>query len=211
MIRQDPILIAAPPRSGTTMMAGLLYYHGVWVGKSRTTMYPGTNSDFGSENTDIKKIFKHHANSRGCKHWETPFPKFGGDLPFKKQIESFVPEDTPWLVKTSWCLMFWEFWVKAYPNAKWVFPTRDTLKIVDSMNRHPGMKNHPDGEKRQYIANLLRSASNVIDKKARYTFVDVEGLADKDPAVIGDFFRFLEIEPDYKVIDEWIKPEMLKR
>ena len=58
MIRQDPILIAAPPRSGTTMLAGLLYYHGMWVGRSRTTMYPGTNSEFGSENIDIKNIMK---------------------------------------------------------------------------------------------------------------------------------------------------------
>jgi len=211
MIRQDPILIASPPRCGTTMLAGLLYYHGVWVGKARTTQYPGSNSNFGSENTDIKKIFQDHARSLGYAHWETPFPQFGSDLPFKKKIESFVPEDTTWLVKTSWCLMYWEFWVKAYPNAKWVFPTRDTLKIVDSMNRHPGMKRHKDGQKCQYIAHLLRAAGKVIDAKVNYTFVDVEGLADRDPAVIGDLFRFLEIKPDYKVIGDWIKPEMLKR
>ena len=56
MIRRDPILIAAPPRSGTTMLAGLFYKHGVWVGRTCTTMYPETNSDFGSENIDISKI-----------------------------------------------------------------------------------------------------------------------------------------------------------
>ena len=217
MIRQNPILIAAPPRSGTTMLAGLLHYHGVWVGRSRTTMYPGTNSDFGSENIDIKNIMKGLAAKADYTNWETPFPNpsVNGTMMTrevtKDKIEKFVPQDIPWLVKTSWCLIFWKFWRTAYPNAKWIFPTRDTLKIVDSMNRHPGMRKRKDGVKRQYIANLLRNASDVIDSKANYTFVDMEGLADREPAVIGDLFRFLEIKPDYKVIQDWIKPEMLKR
>lgn len=216
MIRQDPILIAAPPRSGTTMLAGLLHYHGVWVGRSRATMYPGTNSDFGSENIDIKNIMKGLAAKADYTNWKTPFPpsdfldkKEVGII--KERIEEFVSEDTPWLVKTSWCLVFWNFWRMAYPKARWLFLTRDTLKIVDSMNRHPGMRKHPDGEKRQYIAHLLRCASAAIDKKVNYTFVDMEGLADRDPAVIGDLFRFLEMKPDYTVIQDWIKPEMLKR
>jgi len=211
MIRQDPILIAAPPRSGTTLLAGLLHYHGVWVGRSRLTMYPGTNSEFGSENIDIKNIFKTAAAKIPYKNWETPFPALSSCRFLKKEIEAFVPEDTPWLVKTSWCLIYWRFWVTAYPNAKWVFPTRDTLKIVDSMNRHPGMRKHPDGQKHQYIANLLRAASSVIDNGVDYTFVNMEGLADREPDVIESLFEFLEIKPDYNVINDWIKPEMFKR
>jgi hypothetical protein len=211
MIRQDPILIAAPPRSGTTLLAGLFHYHGVWVGRARTTQFPGTNSDFGSENLDIKNIMKREAERVKYVNWEIPFPDPRLDRIIKSEIEEFVPEDTPWLVKTSWCLLFWKFWRGAYPNARWVFPTRDTLKIVDSMNRHPGMRKRRDGVKRQYVANLLRRASDVIDSGANYTFVDMEGLADRDPAVIGDLFRFLDITPDYTVIKNWIKPEMLKR
>ena len=213
MIRQDPILIVAPPRSGTTMLAGLIHYHGVWVGRSRTTQFPGTNSKFGSENLDIKNVMKRMAVEVGYKNWETPFPNPVGfdQEQAKKDILSFVPDDTPWLVKTAWCSIFWEFWETAFPEARWVFPTRDTLKIVDSMNRHPSMRRHPDGVKRQFIANLLRNAGAAIDAKVNYTYVDIEGLVDKDPIVIGDLFRFLDITPDYKVINDWIKPKMLKR
>ena len=211
MVRQDPILIASPPRSGTTMLAGLLHYHGIWVGRSRTTMYPGTNSEFGSENIDIKNVFQEAAGKMGYKNWETPFPALGSCKCLKKQIEAFVPEDMPWLVKTSWSLIYWRFWVTAYPEARWIFPTRDTIKIVDSMNRHPGMRNHPDGQKKQYIAHLLRNASTVIDNEVNYNYVDMEGLADRNPQVLTDLFRFLELEPDFKVINTWIKPEMLKR
>lgn len=211
MIRQDPILIAAPPRSGTTMLAGLLHYHGVWVGRSRTTMYPGTNSDFGSENIDIKNIFKARAAKSGYKNWETPFPDFGKTAVQKSSIEKFVPEDTPWLVKTSWCLIFWEFWITAYPKARWIFPTRDTLKIVDSMNRHPGMRKHPDGFKHNYIKALLQNSAKVMDHDRNYAFVNMESLADRDTVTVDALLDYLKIIPDYKVIQDWIKPEMLKR
>lgn len=211
MIRQDPILIAAPPRSGTTMLAGLLYYHGVWVGRSRLTQYPGTNSNFGSENIDIKNCFKKKAAGVSYSNWQAPFPVLGKCKELKSQIEAFVPENTRWLVKTSWNLIFNEFWLENYPDAQWVFTTRDSFKIVDSMNRHPGMRNHPDGEKRQYIAHLLRAASWVIDQGAYFTYVNVEQLADRDSDVIEDLFQFLELTPDYDTINEWIKPEMLKR
>jgi len=198
------------------MMAGLFHYHGVWVGRSNTTRYPGTNSEFGSENIDIKKLMKGLARKVNYKHWATPFPSTTclttvTERVTRNQIKKLVPDDTPWLVKTSWCLVFWDFWVNAYPKARWVFPTRDTIKIVDSMNRHPGMRMHPDGEKKQYIAHLLRAASNVIDAGVNYTFVDIEKLADRDSDVIEDLFQFLEIKPDYSVIKDWIKPEMLKR
>ena len=183
------------------------------MGRSRTTMYLGTNSHFGSENVDIKAVLKDMAMEDGYKNWEIPFPDPMGfaQEQSKRRIESFVPEDTSWLVKTSWCLIYWGFWMDAYPNAKWVFPTRDTLKIVDSMNRHPGMRNHPDGQKHNYIANLLRCASSVMDHGAKYTFVDMEGLADREPDVIEPLFEFLEITPDYDVINDWIKPDILKR
>jgi len=211
MSRQNPILIAAPPRSGTTMLAGLLHKHGVWVGRARTTMYPGTNSDFGSENQDIKNVFQRAAKKADYQNWTTPFPELGSCRFLKKEVEEFVPKDQRWLVKTSWCLIYWRFWRQAYPKARWLFPTRDTLKIVDSMNRHPGMRRHPDGEKHQYIAHLLRNAGNVIASGAHYAYVDIERLADRDPETIEALFRFLKMKPDYKIINEWIQPTMLNR
>ncbi|KKM07613.1 hypothetical protein LCGC14_1732140 [marine sediment metagenome] len=211
MVRQDPILIAAPPRSGTTMLAGLLHKHGVWVGNARTTMYPRTNSNFGAENIDIKNIMKREAGRVGYKNWETPFPDPRLDSAIKSEIEAFVPDDIPWLVKISWCLTFWKFWVGTYPKARWIFLTRDTLKIVDSMNRHPGMRRHPDEVKRNFIAGLLHAVGGVIDHGVSYAFIDTEGLADRDSVTIESLFQFLEIKPDFEVIQDWIKPEMLHR
>lgn len=208
MIRQDPILIAAPPRSGTTMLAGLIYYHGVWIGRSRTTMYPGTNSNFGSENLDIKHIFKQIAKEIGYQNWDVPFPVVDLSKDVKDRIEHFVPENTPWLVKTSWVLVFWQFWHKAYPKARWLFPLRKTKKIVNSMNRHPGMRRHSTGKKREFIQALDHSRE-LAKRHVLFHEFGIERIAKRDRREIDTLFTFLDLEPNYTIIDDWINPEML--
>jgi len=211
MVRQDPILIAAPPRSGTTLLAAILNAHGVWVGRGRTTRYPGTNMNFASENQDIKKIFKEVAEGRGYKNWNTPFPDFSPYPRLKDRIEEFVPEDTPWLVKTSWNLIFLKFWVNEYPEARWLFPIRDIEKIVDSMNRHPGMAKHPDSEKYDYVNALQRRRFEAITTDIKYHCFNIEKFVYREEGVIADVFCFLGIEPQWNVINKILEPTMLKR
>lgn len=209
MIRQDPILIAAPPRSGTTLLAGLLHFHGVWVGRARTTMYPGTNSDFGSENQDIKSIFKQIAEDIGYRNWQVPFPVVNVDKGVKDQIEHFVPDNTLWLVKTSWILIFWQFWSLAYPGARWLFPTRSKDKIIDSMNRHPGMRKRSNRKKEAFIDALIQEQKAAKHKVSFHQF-NIESIVQKDPWEIDMLFTFLGIEPNYNIINDWIDPEIMK-
>lgn len=211
MKRKDPILIAAPPRSGTTMIAGLLGKHGVWIGRGRTTKFPGTNPKFVSENQDIKKVFKRVAAQWKYENWNTPFPDFGRMTALVPEIEKFVPDNTPWLVKTSWNLIFWKFWFYNYPEARWVFPRRDTLKIVDSMNRHPAMQLRPDAVKHRYISHLLQNTLLLTNSGVNYTVVDVEQLASQDDDAIDVLFDFVGLEPDFAIINEWLDPKILHK
>ena len=213
MVNQNPIFIAAPPRSGTTLLAAILNAHGVWVGRGRITQYPGTNMDFASENQDIKSIMKHTAGMMGYSNWDTPLPSataFEGDE-LKKEIEVYVPSDTPWLVKTSWTLTFWKFWHEAYPDAKWLFPIRDIDKIVDSMNRHPGMKRHPDVEKFDYVMALQRRRFEAITAEVNNKIFNIEYFVDKENDIVRGVFDFLEIDPDWDIINEILVPKMLAR
>lgn len=211
MIRQDPILIASPPRSGTTMLAGLLHHHGVWVGRARTTMYPHTNIKFGSENIDIKEIFKQECRRLHYKNWEVPFPTEPLRSDVKARVESFVPHDTLWLVKTSLILVFWEFWVREYPEARWLFPVRDTDKILDSMNRHPSMAKRGNAVKFKYIQELKATTKTVAKLTDNHLFFDLEKLVDQDFDTVREVFAFLKMEPDYNLIDKWMEPDRLKR
>jgi len=213
MINQKPILIAGCPRSGTTMLAGLLHYHGVWVGRSRTTMYPGSNSNFGSENLDIKEIMKQEGDLIGYKH-----KNWSADLPIKPQtdtavlkkaIEAFVPHDQPWLVKTSWTLIFYEFWKEAYPDAYWIFPYREEQSILDSMDRHPGMAKRFDKVKRDYVTALMERQIDVRLAVRKHFQVDVKKVSQMNLSQITWLFDFLDMKVSKEVIYDWIEPELM--
>jgi len=213
LIDQSPIFIAGPPRSGTVMLAGLLYYHDIWIGRTRTTRYPGTNPELGVENLDIKNIMKREGFRVNYHNWAIPFP---GSLlqhehAVKREIETHVPQETRWLVKTSWTLTFFDFWNRAYPNALWIFPTRSPQAILDSMNRHPGMMKRPNHMKKEFIVALhacQREAKRVVKHSL---FVDVKKIAQKDQKEIKTFFDFVNIPINKTKVDEWIQPERMKQ
>lgn len=212
-VDQTPILIAGPPRSGTTMLAGLLSTHGVWVGRARTTQYPDTNVKFGSENQDIKAIMKRIAAGRGYRNWNVPLP----DQPdfwngIKEEVEAFVPANTSWLVKTSWTLVWHEFWTEAYPHAQWVLPYRNVLSTLDSIARHPGMsRNHPPWQRRTFVEALQRRQSQVAAQVRESIVVDVYRVSRGDRDSILALFEFLQITPQWEKINQWIQPGKMKQ
>ncbi|NIV94691.1 hypothetical protein GWN42_18360 [candidate division KSB1 bacterium] len=209
-IDQAPILIAGPPRSGTIMTAGLLFHHGVWIGRARTTWFPGTNPDLGVENQDIKAIMKREAAKVEYRNWRTPLPERIMTEGVKEEIESFVPEDVPWLVKTSWTLAFNHFWLLAYPDAKWILTLRPDYAIFDSMNRHPRMRKRPADMKKQFIKALKFRQQRVL-QVARYSLgIRVKKIANRDEAEIQKLFDFVGIEPNWAKISEWIEPGRMK-
>ena len=211
MKRQDPILIASPPRCGTTMLAGLLHYHGYWIGRGRVSRYSHTNVNFASENIDIKDVMKREAERLNYKNWHLPLPDKNLLKGTKSKIEKFVPHNEPWLVKTSWTLVFWKFWIEAYPEALWLFPDRSPEKVLDSMNRHPAMARRSDEQKTRFIDALFATREELKKHAKHWHQINVEKLVDKDEFEIKTLFEFIGIEPNATTISQWMKPNMLKR
>ena len=211
MIQQNPILIAGPPRSGTTMLAGLLNYHGVWIGEGRTTHYPGTNPEFVSENQEIKNILKSQAQKIGYTNWGVPLSDGCSGSEMKCLLEQIVPEGSPWLIKTSWTLLFYDFFIEAYPEARWVFPRRNLRKVLDSMNRHPGMRRRSNKQKNQFIRALGTRQSFISGQVDTYINVDVEAISRRDMDEIERLFNFLEMEVNESIVNDWINPKIMKR
>jgi len=210
MIDQEPIFIAGPPRSGTTMTAGLLFHHGVWIGRARTTFFPESNSNLGVENMDIKDLMKREARKVSYKNWCIPLPT---DLhlttnyaSLKREIESFVPDKIPWLVKTSWTLTFNSFWKSVYPKARWVLTMRPDFAILDSMNRHPGMRRRPQHMKKQFVKALKERQRQVFLKVKHSLSVDVKEISKGNESEIAKLFDFVGIVPNWDVIEQWIEP-----
>ena len=123
-MRRDPILIAAPARSGTTMLAWLLHLHGVWIGNARPTDDPSTNPQVGTENDDIIAYLRNPAD-------------------WPDGLERIVPPDTRWLLKTGMLLPERHRFYDAFPEATWLLPRRpleDIMASRDRTNRRSGAR-----------------------------------------------------------------------
>ena len=204
MSNQKPILIASPPRCGTTLLAGLFHKHGAWIGKARVTSYPKTNSLLGTENQDIKKYLKSLLGD--YKNWNLPTPTIDNVRGFKEEIEGIVPDNQVWLVKTSNILFTWRLWRNAYPDAIWIFPKRDINKIVDSAMRHPAMKKR-GREKIDIFIEALQKRQEFISRFTKNrVFVNVNNIVNDGEC--KDLIEYVGLEYDQSITDNWINKGM---
>lgn len=211
---QSPLIIAAPGRSGTTMLAGLLHEHGVWIGEGRVTSHPQTNSLIVSENAGIKRLLKHMAKEIGYHNHQLPLPVVDRVEERAEELLQYlhgvVPEKQPWLVKTTWTLVFGEVWKKAFPEARWLFVQRNIMDIVRSNQRHPVMRKR-DVQSVYMFASALRRRQHYIAQtvlKKNSMFVDIDRVAACDMEECERVLRFCDLAPNKEVIKKWIKPEM---
>lgn len=116
-----PILIAAPVRSGTTMLAWLLHLHGVWIGEALPTRDPSTNPEVGTENDEIRDYL------------ETIDRGISANL--RPAFIRMVKTDGRWLVKAVGCLTNWRALDRTFPEARWLLPHRPVKSVVDSRKR----------------------------------------------------------------------------
>lgn len=211
---QTPLIIAAPGRSGTTMLAGLLHEHGVWIGEGRITPHKQTNSLIVSENAGIKQLLKRMARELNYCNHQLPLPAVDRVEERAEELLQYlrgvVPEGQPWLVKTTWTLVFGEVWKAAFPEARWLFVQRNIMDIVRSNQRHPVMRKR-NVQSVYMFASALRRRQHYIAQTTpdEYSlFVDIDRVASCDMEECKRVLRFCGLTPDERIIKQWIKPEM---
>ena len=190
-----PILIAGPARCGTTMTAGLLYHHGVWIGEAKVTKAVHTNSLLGTENIHIKSYLKRISG-------KDPTPNF------REEILELVPDYGPWLIKTAQTLIKWKKFATHFPHARWVLPWRPTEEIVQSSMRHPAMQRHGEEKRRQIARWHQKLQKDVADSGVNCHWVNVGDLAQRNMHEASTLLRFCGLELDEKLWAAWIDPSM---
>lgn len=135
----EPILITGCARSGTSMVAGVMYLCGAWSGNTRG---PNKNNPKGMfENTAIiDKIVKPYLREQGLDPMgQYPLPtitKLVIPVNWRETIVRSIQqegyEDGPWMYKGAKMCLFWPIWNYAFPNAKWLIVRRRTGDIATS-------------------------------------------------------------------------------
>lgn len=157
-VDQQPILIAGPARSGTSMIANLFYRHGVWIGEAGKSKAVPIEENVGTENILIKNLLRELLRKLEHRDKEILLPSIYTDKvdskKLKDRIEKIVPERGRWLIKTSLLLHFSDVFRKIYPEAYWVLPRRNEEDIL------AGVRNHPVMRKRQWDTGKLVGISH---------------------------------------------------
>lgn len=150
----EPILITGAARSGTSMTAGIVDICGGFGGKLSGPNRWNKKGMF--ENTEIRNsVVKPFIREKG---WD---PLCQKPLPDINVLKNLTDEEVTlflnnvtgvikrngykagrWYYKGAKMIVMYPLWVRAFPDAKWIFVRRDPNDIADSCMRTPFMRGY---------------------------------------------------------------------
>lgn len=155
----SPIFITGIPRSGTSMIAGVLQIAGVFLGE---VTKPEKHSPRGMfENRLIHDVMVEPYLKEACKdtfgHWDMPdiekmsIPTHWQTLTLGLMEEQGYDKKTLWGYKSNKLALLWPVWDYAFPYAKWIIVRRRSGDIADSCLSTSYMKAFKDSSLVQSI------------------------------------------------------------
>jgi hypothetical protein len=201
----EPIIILACPRSGSSMTAGLFARHGVWVGTSRSGNEHNPKGFF--ENTFLKKQLKKEWGTDLLALSENP-PEYHPD--FREKVEKLLIQDgyrgETWLCKHS--ALYWRAWLGF--NPKFICVRRDIEQTVQS---NIDVKLHRGAWSRDDLTDIMRSHHYEMDlaiRKCQGINVYTDDLIERNYRSIREALIFCGINPNEDVIHDFVEPRYWK-
>jgi len=162
---KDPILITGCPRSGTSIVAGIIDICGAWGGFLRGATKYNRKGMF-ENSAIIKEIVKPFLRDLGVDPiGQYPLPNINSLLVQSKRVAEFrndvikivleqgLGSDTIWYFKDPKICLFWPIWRMAFPQSKWIIVRRDDQSIINSCFRTAFMKAFDDQEGWQWFVD----------------------------------------------------------
>jgi len=153
-----PILVTGCPRSGTSIVSGMLEICGAFVGACPIPSKKDTRG-LGENIAIYEKVVKpylHKIHVDPAGQW--PLPAADGNImpaQWNSMVESAIIADGytqgKWAYKSSTAALIWKIWHFAFPNAKWLIVRRRTGDIVSSCLQTAHMKAFRNKSNRQAI------------------------------------------------------------
>jgi hypothetical protein len=208
---ESPIIVTGCPRSGTSIISGMLELCGAFTGTVTKPTKHETRSM--GENRriyeDVVKPFLQTMRADPAGQW--PLCDSNNlmiPIDWRDMVERVFKADGytggKWLYKSSNAAMLWRIWHFAYPTAKWIIVRRRTGDITSSCVQTAYMKAFKNPETCKEIgAETERDAWTYWVRKYEQTFVDMitEGLNCK--VVWPERFLRGEYQQLYEIID-WV-------
>lgn len=195
---ENPIIILACPRSGSSMTAGLFAQHGVWVGICRGGNENNPKGYF--ENTLIKKQIKTLFGIELLRDAPIlPDPAFMPEVYRIRDSQNYT--GGPWLVKHS--ALYWRIWDKA----KFVCVRRPVASVVQS-NIDIGL--YRDKWNREQLTTIMENHNTEMDYVVRHhggRNVYTDDIVRGDYLSLKDAMEYCGIEMDFSIVRSFVEPK----
>lgn len=186
----DPILIASPPRSGSSLVSYIFKELGVFCGETKEGDQYNRLGYF--ENKRITKIIIDilRENDLGLGKKFHPIDRDYYYPEFKNKVQRAIIKDglkkeQSWFFKDPKIIFTWKLWNEHFPSAKWVLLNRDINQVLKSYIKTPFMDSYQRVDQwRSYLSyfysNMLSISNNcdVLNINTNYiinkNFIELE-------------------------------------
>jgi hypothetical protein len=209
-----PIFITGLPRSGTSLVAGLLHACGAWVGN--TVPGDAANPRGYFEHVIVRErivkqlLSRIHCDPLGV-HPLSPLDLSLTVSNLKQAMGTILAREDynasmPWLYKDAKLTLLWPAFARAFPDATWIIVKRDRQQVIDSCIRTPFMAQHGSAHEfwdvfvAEYEARLTRLAETV----ERHVVVEPQKLVGGDYANFTEVLSMCGLQFRKTLVDEFI-------
>jgi len=188
---EDPILILMFPRSGSSLLTSLFYYHEVWVGKH--------NGFF--ENREMKKRLVQLYGTPEDMVQKNRFPSY--NQAFEDVITSVLRKEKytegKWLYKCN--SVYYKPFIEMWPNCKVICARRDPKAIKKSLSN---TSFHSDPN----LLDLHIEFMNKAVQKQNGVCVNYENIINGYYQELYEAFKYCGVEINMDIVQSIINPSL---
>lgn len=202
---QEPIFIASPPRSGSSLTGLLLHSFGLWSGDTKEANKFNPKGFY--ENLEISQLLidylrENDTENLGKRYQPLILDKT--DASIREKIFDIVrsqglKEDQPWFYKDPKIAICRNLLIDAFPNAKWIWVNRSQDRTIRSLMRTDFMDAY-DTEK-EWASFLAVYGFYKLDLqlKTKVFELDIDKVMNNDQSEVDRLSEFLGIEADFNL------------
>ena len=202
---QEPIFIASPPRSGSSLTGLLLHSFGLWSGDTKEANEFNPKGFY--ENLEISQLLidylrENDTENLGKRYQPLILDKT--DSSIREKIFDIVrsqglKEDQPWFYKDPKIAICRNLLVDAFPNAKWIWVNRSQDRTIRSLMRTDFMDAYATEKEWASFLAVYGFYKLDLQLKTNVFELNIDKVMNKDQSEVDRLSEFLGLEADFNL------------
>lgn len=202
---QEPIFIASPPRSGSSLTGLLLHSFGLWSGDTKEANEFNPKGFY--ENLEISQLLidylrENDKENLGKRYQPLILDKTDSSL--REKIFDIVKsqglkEDQPWFYKDPKIAICRNLLVDAFPNAKWIWVNRSQDRTIRSLMRTDFMDAYTTEKEWASFLAVYGFYKLDLQLKTNVFELNIDKVMNNDQSEVDRLSEFLGLEADFNL------------